>query len=831
MNPIDDTRCFPDDVLPPEGEFGSREELAMAINAWAAPRGYAFAVKSSWKTPNGRTGVIFNCDRGAGRAPSSSKARQRRTGTRRTGCLFSVIAKESLCKTIWSLRHRPGADFNHHNHEPSLTQVAHPIHRQLSCSDESTVHQLANAGVAPKDIRSYLQMNSDTLATQQDIYNCIKRGKRDLARGQSNIHALADQLKSEGFWSQIRIDKSNRVVAVFFAHPKSLGYLKSYPEVLILDCTYKTNMYKMPLLDIVGVDACQRSFCIAFAFLSGEEEADFIWALGQLRYLYELHSIALPTVILTDRCLACMNALSSLSCFPESPSLLCLWHINKAVLSYCMPAFTRDKGNPQGHEEWKAFYGSWHEIVASTTEDIYNERLEKFKERYLPEYLNEVGYILETWLDLYKERFVKAWVQQHLHFEQFVTSRAEGIHQLIKSHLKTSQTDLFEAWRIIRLVISNQVAELEANQVKQQTTTPVELSGVLYGNIRGWISREALRKVEVQRKRLLGELPACTGVFTKTLSLPCAHALQPLLEQKQPLQLHHFHSHWHLQRSGTPQLIIEPHKQFDRLAANSTLPPTSTQREPSLFELVEKAAQPKAPPKCSRCHEHGHNMRSKACPLRYEHLLPAPTQTSTTTHTTTHISTRSVTRSLSPSSPSGASIVSETITTTHTTTYTTTQVLSPPTATPSTTIPAATATAAPTLRADDPRAIFQRYKEAREAWYATLPQGAYKTNQQYRKAMRLPIRYSKAEYDWCLDYKQMGRHCKAGSSIRDWTKEEMMSYLDWDKAENERVEQNVGIEMAEQPFSGRRGMRDIWDAAERDLEVQERWYGNGNPPN
>ncbi|RYC76812.1 hypothetical protein BFJ63_vAg20311 [Fusarium oxysporum f. sp. narcissi] len=39
----------------------------------------------------------------------------------------------------------------------------------------------------------------------------------------------------------------------------------------------------MPLLDIVGVDACQRTFCIAFAFLSGEEEGDFTWALQALR--------------------------------------------------------------------------------------------------------------------------------------------------------------------------------------------------------------------------------------------------------------------------------------------------------------------------------------------------------------------------------------------------------------------------------------------------------------------------------------------------------------------------------------------------------------------
>ena len=135
------------------------------------------------------------------------------------------------------------------------------------------------------------------------------------------------------------------------------------------------------------------------------------------------------------------------------------------------------------------------------------------------------------------------------------------------------------------------------------------------------------------------------------------------------------------------------------------------------------------------------------------------------------------------------------------------------------------------LRADDPRAIYQRYRESREAWYATLPRGVPKTNQLYRRAMGLPTRYSKADYDWCLDYKQMGRRCKEGRSTREWTKEEQMSYLDWDRAENERVEKNVAIEMAQQPFSARRGMREIWDAAERDLEVQGRLYGDGNPPN
>jgi hypothetical protein len=57
--------------------------------------------------------------------------------------------------------------------------------------------------------------------------------------------------------------------------------------------------------------------------------------------------------------------------------------------------------------------------------------------------------------------------------------------------------------------------------------------------------------------------------------------------------------------------------------------------------------------------------------------------------------------------------------------------------------------------------------------------------------MKLPLRYSKKSYEYCLDYKQMGRHCKVKRPWRDWTKEEQIAYLDWDHAENERVEAQV----------------------------------------
>ncbi|KAM4066747.1 MULE transposase [Hirsutella rhossiliensis] len=117
---------------------------------------------------------------------------------------------------------------------------------------------------------------------------------------------------------------------------------------------------------MIGVDACQRSFCIAFAFLSGEDENDYIWALDQLQSIYELYDIRQPSVILTDRCLACINAISD--------------------------------------------------------EETFDQQVEELEKRFVPRYVKEVSYIRETWLDPYKEKLVKAWVDQYAHFGNVATS-------------------------------------------------------------------------------------------------------------------------------------------------------------------------------------------------------------------------------------------------------------------------------------------------------------------------------------------------------------------------------------------------------------------------
>jgi hypothetical protein len=89
------TQTFVGDALPPEGVYESRESLLAAINSWAKPRGYAFTTGKSTRTANGRIKVVYTYDRNKA-PPNASIERVRRTSSRRTGCKFSVLAKESL---------------------------------------------------------------------------------------------------------------------------------------------------------------------------------------------------------------------------------------------------------------------------------------------------------------------------------------------------------------------------------------------------------------------------------------------------------------------------------------------------------------------------------------------------------------------------------------------------------------------------------------------------------------------------------------------------------------------------------------------------------------
>ena len=275
---------------------------------------------------------------------------------------------------------------------------------------------MTRAGIAPKEIASSLGIEYPDLTwTIQDIYNLQRELKAELLEGRSPIEAMIHELEVNDFEFNYQLDTNGHITSLFFAHPKSLLLLKQYPKVLLMDCTYKTNRFHMPLLDIIGSTNLNRTFFVAFVFLSGETESDYSYALKMLRKVMDIREVSYPGIVVTDKDQGLMNALSNI--FPESHNLLCGWHINKNVLSYSRELGLHEKDS----KEEDSFMIQWRSIVASETVTDFERRWIEFQMKW-QETPRLLKYLAKTWLGNHKERFVYCWANWYPHFGHPETS-------------------------------------------------------------------------------------------------------------------------------------------------------------------------------------------------------------------------------------------------------------------------------------------------------------------------------------------------------------------------------------------------------------------------
>ena len=74
-----------------------------------------------------------------------------------------------------------------------------------------------------------------------------------------------------------RVDATtNEVTDLFFSHPKCVVLAQCFYQILFLDCTFKTNRYKLPCFHMVSQTSTGGSFTVAIAFISRETTESYI---------------------------------------------------------------------------------------------------------------------------------------------------------------------------------------------------------------------------------------------------------------------------------------------------------------------------------------------------------------------------------------------------------------------------------------------------------------------------------------------------------------------------------------------------------------------------
>ncbi|XP_028087695.1 protein FAR-RED ELONGATED HYPOCOTYL 3-like [Camellia sinensis] len=198
---------------------------------------------------------------------------------------------------------------------------------RLSANEKSLLVDMSKSLVRPKEILITLkQRDALNMSTMKTVYNVRHRCRVLQKAGRSQIQQLLGELAKHKHIEHHQCEEGSMTAKdLFWAHLVSLDLFRTFPRLLIMDCTYKTNRYWLPLLEIVGVTSTHMTFSVAIAYLQTERVDNYAWALQILRDL--LDDNVLLEVIVTDRELALMNVIDNF--FPNARHLLCRWHINK----------------------------------------------------------------------------------------------------------------------------------------------------------------------------------------------------------------------------------------------------------------------------------------------------------------------------------------------------------------------------------------------------------------------------------------------------------------------------------------------------------------------
>lgn len=404
--------------------FDTREDLLRWARQVGRRHGMVLTIKMSDNGNNRRRRpyVVLACERGGNYrklTPGDVQGgkRRRETGTKKCGCPFELKGTKLGMEDEdvgWELTVICGT----HNHTKLENMEGHSFAGRLSSDEMALVEDMSKGRVKPKDILTTLKRRDDTNAAMlKTVYNARQRLKVKEKAGRSKMELLIGNLARYKYMEWHRsCEKTDEVSDMLWMHPTSIGLIRSFPYVLIIDCTYKSNLYHLPLLEIVGITSTNRTFTVAFAYLKLEKAENYEWVLRRLLTIME--GCSMPNVIVTDRELELMKALANV--YPNSRHILCRWSISKNILDNCKKMFVSS-------EKWRIFEMEWTSLVHQDTEESFNIKW-YFMKKLFADYPDALSYIEIQWLDPFKDRFVSAWTDTCMHLGIYTSNRLYDIY-------------------------------------------------------------------------------------------------------------------------------------------------------------------------------------------------------------------------------------------------------------------------------------------------------------------------------------------------------------------------------------------------------------------
>lgn len=229
--------------------------------------------------------------------------------------------------------------------------------------------------------------------------------------------------KHEGIDVEIFISKEdNSLKGIYIQDARMKKYFELYPEVVLMDATYKLINRRMPLFIMLVIDGNGESQ-IAALFIIRTENYDIVMKMFNTFKSVNKNYRDIQ-IILSDKNFADRRAYKE--SFPDAKLQLCIFHVLQAFGR----AITKSKMNINNKQKNEVLNLFQHMVFAETEEE-YMILYQKLVSLNL---LLGLDYFEKNWLtENIRKQWAAYFTNNYQHFMNCTTNRLESINQKLKT--------------------------------------------------------------------------------------------------------------------------------------------------------------------------------------------------------------------------------------------------------------------------------------------------------------------------------------------------------------------------------------------------------------
>ena len=323
--------------------------------------------------------------------------------------------------------------------------------------------------------------------------------------------------------------EDNTVVGIFFQDPQMMSAFDRFPEVVLMDATYKTNNQDMPLYTMLCIDGNGESQVAASFLVQKEDEA----SIRKMIQLFKKANSKWSSikVVMTDKDM--MERAIIKSEIPQAALQICLFH----VLRTFGREITADKMGITSGEK-STVLSHIQEITYSRNEDEYLTKYRSLCD-VMPDRVKD--YYNSNWHGIRDE-----WVEGLKYLTMNLGTRTNNRIESFFSHLKKSIVmrgslkEFFERYMVCLTTLRTERSHRLLNGLHKQPTKPVTDEELQYRSLLtpyafDMVKQQLLAstKVEVLSSSTVNSSSGvrdvsnteCECQFANTMGLPCKHIL------------------------------------------------------------------------------------------------------------------------------------------------------------------------------------------------------------------------------------------------------------------------------------------------------------------